>query len=70
MSLTHQLTSNIVARKFNLHLPHSHIAAHCWRHTVQAQFDGSKQSLNNIEPMSTACKRLQVLPPEPQFLSL
>ena len=26
----------------NLQLPHSHIATHCWRHTVQAQFDGFK----------------------------
>ena len=54
----------------NLQLPHSHIAIHCWRHTVQAQNDGFKQPLNNIEPMSTAFRKLQVLPPEFRFLRL
>ena len=45
---------DIVVIKKNLQLPHSHVATHCWRHTVQAQFDGFKQALNNIKPMSTA----------------
>ena len=48
MSLTPAYIKQL--REKYLHLPHSHIATHCWRHTVQAQFDDSKQSLNNIEP--------------------
>ena len=43
-----------------LHLPHSHIG-HCWSYAVQAQFDCSKASLNNIiyiEPVSTALRNV------------
>jgi len=39
-------------------------------HTVQAQFDGSKKPLNNIEPMSIAFRKLQVLPSEFTFFRL
>ena len=39
-----------------------HIATHCCSPTIVADFDVSKQLLNNVEPMSTAFRKLQVLP--------
>ena len=47
-----------------------HIATHCWTLTVQAQFDGCKHPLNNIEPVSNAFRKLQVQPTEFHFFEV